>query len=80
MRKTVSNKFIGYQRTKCKIQMQGMWPCINGFPPPLNRLADLMSQGQMDLDVLKEDRNDELGVLTKSFNRLIISLKMALSR
>jgi two-component system sensor histidine kinase/response regulator len=50
---------------------------------PINQLtmmADLMSQGQMDLDVLKETRTDEIGVLTKSFNRLIISLKMALSR
>lgn len=55
----------------------------NAITKPINRLilmADLMSQGQMDLDVLKEDRDDELGVLTRSFNRLIISLKMALSR
>ncbi len=55
----------------------------NAITKPINRLtlmADLMSQGQMNLDVLEEDRNDELGVLTKSFNRLIISLKMALSR
>ncbi len=55
----------------------------NTITRPINRLtvmADLMSQGQMDLEVLPEDRKDELGVLTKSFNRLIISLKMALSR
>lgn len=55
----------------------------NTITRPINRLtvmADLMSQGQMDLEVLAEDRKDELGVLTKSFNRLIISLKMALSR
>lgn len=55
----------------------------NTITKPINKLtlmADLMSQGQMDLEVLAEDRKDELGVLTKSFNRLIISLKMALSR
>ncbi|THB73237.1 MAG: HAMP domain-containing protein [Desulfobacteraceae bacterium] len=55
----------------------------NTITRPINKLTvmvDLMSQGQMDLEVLSEDRKDELGVLTKSFNRLIISLKMALSR
>jgi len=40
----------------------------------------LISQGKRDLDVLNEDRKDEIGVLTKSFNRLVISLKMAMSR
>jgi len=50
---------------------------------PINKLsaaADLISQGKVDLEVLEEDRKDEIGVLTKSFNRLVISLKYALSR
>jgi HAMP domain-containing protein len=50
---------------------------------PINKLsaaADLISQGKMDLEVLEEDRKDEIGVLTKAFNRLVISLKYALSR
>lgn len=55
----------------------------NGITRPINELtraADLISQGKMDLDVLSEERKDEIGILTKSFNRLVISLKMALSR
>lgn len=54
-----------------------------GITKPINKLtsvADLISQGKLDLDVLPEDRKDEIGVLTRSFNRLIISLKMAMSR
>jgi nitrogen fixation/metabolism regulation signal transduction histidine kinase len=50
---------------------------------PINKLsaaADLISQGKVDLEVLEEDRKDEIGVLTKAFNRLVISLKYALSR
>jgi predicted Zn finger-like uncharacterized protein len=46
----------------------------------LTMMADLISQGKRDLDVLNEDRKDEIGVLTKSFNRLVISLKLAMSR
>ncbi len=42
--------------------------------------ADLMSQGKTDLDVIPEDRGDEIGVLTKAFNRLVISLRIAMSR
>ena len=55
----------------------------NNITKPINELtmmADLISQGKRDLDVLNEDRKDEIGVLTKSFNRLVISLKMAMSR
>lgn len=55
----------------------------NNITKPINELtnmADLISQGKMDLDVLAEDRKDEIGVLTKAFNRLVISLKMAMSR
>jgi len=55
----------------------------NNITKPINELtnmADLISQGKMDLDVLSEDRKDEIGVLTKAFNRLVISLKMAMSR
>ncbi|MCP4693225.1 MAG: HAMP domain-containing protein, partial [Desulfobacterales bacterium] len=46
----------------------------------LARQADLMSQGKTDLDVIPEDRADEIGVLTKAFNRLVISLRIAMSR
>jgi predicted Zn finger-like uncharacterized protein len=55
----------------------------NNITKPINELttmANLISQGKRDLDVLKEDRKDEIGVLTKSFNRLVISLKLAMSR
>lgn len=46
----------------------------------LTTMANLISQGKMDLDVLNEDRKDEIGILTKSFNRLVISLKLAMLR
>ncbi|MDJ0781997.1 MAG: cache domain-containing protein [Desulfosarcinaceae bacterium] len=55
----------------------------NGITRPINQLthmADQVSQGQVDLDVLPENRTDEIGSLTRSFNRLVISLKMALTR
>jgi two-component system, sensor histidine kinase and response regulator len=55
----------------------------NGITRPINqltRMADQVSQGKVDLDVLPENRNDEIGSLSRSFNRLVISLKMALTR
>jgi two-component system sensor histidine kinase/response regulator len=55
----------------------------NGITRPINqltRMADQVSQGKVDLDVLPENRMDEIGSLTRSFNRLVISLKMALIR
>lgn len=55
----------------------------NNITKPINELTimtNLISQGKRDLDVLKEDRKDEIGVLTRSFNRLVISLKLAMSR
>ena len=55
----------------------------NGITRPINQLtqmADQVSQGKVDLDVLPENRTDEIGSLTRSFNRLVISLKMALTR
>jgi HAMP domain-containing protein len=55
----------------------------NGITRPINqltRMADQVSQGKVDLDVLPENRTDEIGSLTRSFNRLVISLKMALMR
>lgn len=55
----------------------------NGITKPINELtmmANLISQGKMDLDVIEENRKDEIGILTKSFNRLVISLKLAMSR
>lgn len=55
----------------------------NGITKPINELtmmANLISQGKMDLNVLEENRKDEIGILTQSFNRLVISLKLAMSR
>ena len=55
----------------------------NNITKPINELTlmvNLISQGKKDLEVLKEDRKDEIGVLTKAFNRLVISLKLAMSR
>ncbi|MFZ7124811.1 MAG: cache domain-containing protein [Desulfobacterales bacterium] len=55
----------------------------NGITKPINKLttmADLISQGKLDLDVMPEERKDEIGLLTRSFNRLVISLKMAMAR
>ena len=53
----------------------------NGITKPINELtraADLISQGKMNLDVLPEDRKDEIGLLTQAFNRLVMSLKIAM--
>ncbi len=55
----------------------------NSITRPINELtvmADLISQGKMDLDIMEEKRKDEIGVLTRAFNRLVISLKLAMSR
>jgi two-component system sensor histidine kinase/response regulator len=55
----------------------------NNIVTPLNRLtvvANLISQGKMELEVMNEERKDEIGVLTKSINRLVISLKLAMDR
>lgn len=54
----------------------------NGITRPINELtevADRISQGEMDLETLAEDRKDEIGRLTQAFNRLITSLKIAMS-
>ena len=53
----------------------------NGITKPINELtraAELISQGKMDLDVLPEDRKDEIGRLTQAFNRLVTSLRIAM--
>jgi len=55
----------------------------NSITRPINKLtvmADLISQGKMDLDIMEEDRKDEIGVLTRAFNRLVMSLRLAMSR
>lgn len=55
----------------------------NSITRPINELtvmADLISQGKMDLDVLEESRKDEIGLLTRSFNRLVMSLRIAMTR
>ena len=46
----------------------------------LTRVANLISQGKTDLEELPEDRGDEIGLLTRSFNRLVNSLRVALKR
>ena len=54
----------------------------NGITKPINELtvaADRISQGEMDLEILTEDRKDEIGRLTQAFNRLVTSLKIAMS-
>jgi HAMP domain-containing protein len=54
----------------------------NGITRPINdltALADSISKGKLDLEILPTQRKDEIGVLTQAFNRLVISLKMALS-
>jgi two-component system sensor histidine kinase/response regulator len=45
----------------------------------LSSLADRISKGEVDLEMLPENRLDEIGVLSQAFNRLIISLQKALS-
>ena len=55
----------------------------SGITRPIKQLSDMadrISRGEVDLEMLPEERKDEIGVLTKAFNRLIISLQMALSR
>jgi HAMP domain-containing protein len=55
----------------------------NGITGPINNLAmraELISQGQMDLEEIPNRRTDEIGVLIESFNRLVTSLKIAMSR
>jgi HAMP domain-containing protein len=43
-------------------------------------MADSISKGKTDLEVIPQQRKDEIGVLVQSFNRLVISLKIAISR
>jgi methyl-accepting chemotaxis protein len=45
----------------------------------LTEISDLISKGKMDLEPLPEDRKDEIGMLIRSINRLIISLKLAIN-
>ena len=45
----------------------------------LSNLADRISKGEVDLEMLPENRWDEIGVLSQAFNRLIISLQKALN-
>ncbi|MCF8029621.1 MAG: zinc-ribbon domain-containing protein [Desulfohalobiaceae bacterium] len=63
-----------------------IWICLyvgRWITRPINnltRMANLISQGKTDLEELPEDRKDELGLLTRSFNRLVASLRVVLSR
>lgn len=55
----------------------------NGITKPINELsmkADLISQGKSDLTEITTKRKDEIGLLIESYNRLIASLKIAMSR
>lgn len=55
----------------------------NNIIRPLNKLtrvANLISQGKMELEVIDENRKDEIGLLTKSINRLVTSLKLAMDQ
>lgn len=55
----------------------------NSITRPINELsrkADLMSQGKTDLAEITSKRKDEIGLLIESYNRLIVSLKYAMSR
>jgi two-component system sensor histidine kinase/response regulator len=55
----------------------------SGISKPIKQLSylvDKISKGEVDLEMLPENRNDEIGVLSQAFNRLIISLQKALSR
>jgi HAMP domain-containing protein len=56
----------------------------NGITKPINELtraADLISQGRLGLNVLPPSkRQDEIGLLTLAFNRLVTSLRIAMSR
>jgi len=55
----------------------------NRITKPINnltRVANLVSRGKTNLEELPEDRKDEIGLLTRSFNRLVVSLRVALSR
>lgn len=55
----------------------------NNITSPIMKLiaqADMISKGAHNLKVLEENRKDEIGELTKSFNRMAISLKLALAR
>jgi HAMP domain-containing protein len=54
-----------------------------GITRPINNLtamADSISKGETDLEIIPEQRKDEIGVLIQAFNRLVISLKIAISR
>ncbi|MEF8942804.1 MAG: cache domain-containing protein [Desulfohalobiaceae bacterium] len=46
----------------------------------LTRMANQISQGKTNLEELPEERKDEIGLLTRSFNRLVASLRVALSK
>ena len=53
-----------------------------GITRPINKLtamADSISKGQTDLEVIPQQRKDEIGVLIEAFNRLVVSLKIAIS-
>jgi len=54
----------------------------SGITKPINEIigrANLISQGKTDLDLMTTKRKDEIGVLVEAFNRLISSLKIAMS-
>lgn len=80
---TIRNFFIGLLVVFVFISI-GVGVYIGGnITRPIMKLtaqADLISKGEKNLTVLDEDRKDEIGELTKAFNRMAMSLKIALER
>ncbi len=91
----VSEKMVMRPATEIQKFIIGVWVVVvivaviiglmigNGITGPINNLAmsaELISQGRMDLEEIPNKRTDEIGVLIESFNRLITSLKIAMSR
>jgi two-component system, sensor histidine kinase and response regulator len=55
----------------------------NTITAPINKLivtADMISQGKAPLKEIVTERKDEIGVLIGAFNRLIVSLRIAITR
>ncbi len=91
----VSQKEVMRPATEIQKLIIGVWIAVviisifiglmigNGITKPINNLtmrADLISQGKIDLEEISNKRKDEIGVLIESFNRLVTSLRIAMSR
>lgn len=59
------------------------WVISNQIAKPIKeiaRIGNLISVGKRKLELLPENRKDEIGDLIKSFNRLVSSLKLAMQK